>query len=299
MTEIKKQNAFVFYVRTLAYTLIALALRAAVLAPLACLFLFEGWKRGLAVLCPVLAVLVVLPLRASFAQAMMKNPRAFSLDTAFSFANYGEKLKLGLLSVLRVVLWGIPMALLLAGAYYCYTMVDALTIFQTINDLGNGCAQFLKLSTANNFMLGVGVVGAALGLGVAVWMWGVMRGSANRYIWADAISNDRIPRAEIRRRLKGRRLAQLGVAIVNLILWIPFLLAVGCALKGAVSDASTMLMMAITTGELPKLDLVNAALPVAAAFALLYLPLLPLRRWNAAAFAARKPRVKAEKKAEA
>ena len=299
MTEIKKQNAFVFYVRTLVYTLIALALRAAVLAPLACLFVCEGWQRWLAVLCPVLAVLVILPQRASFAQAMMKNPRSFSFDTAFSFSNYGEKLKVGLLSVLRAVLWGIPMALLLAGAYYCYTMVDALTIFQTINDLGNTCAQLLKLSTANNFMLGVGVVGAALGLGMVIWLWGVMRGSANRYIWADAIRTDRIPRAEIRRRLKGRRLAQLGVAIVNLILWVPFLLTIGCALKGAVSDASTMLMMAITTGILPKLDLVNAAMPVAAAFAVLYLPLLPLRRWNTAAFAARKPRVKAEKKAEA
>lgn len=299
MTENKKQNAFVFYVRTLAYTLIALALRAAVLAPLACLFVFEGWKRGLAVLCPVLAVLVVLPLRASFAQAMMKTPRSFSFDTAFSFANYGEKLKLGLLSVLRVVLWGIPMALLLAGAYYCYTMVDALTIFQTINDLGNGCAGLFGLSTANNFMLGVGAVGAVLGLGVVIWLWGVMRGSANRYLWAEAIRTGCSPRTEIRRLLKGRRLAQLGAAIVNLMLWIPFLLTIGCALKGAVSDASTMLMMAITAGVLPKLDLVNAALPVAAAFALLYLPLLPLRRWNTAAFAARKPRAKAEKKAEA
>ena len=299
MTEIKKQNAFVFYVRMLAYTLIALALRAAVLAPLACLFVCEGWMRALAALCPALAVLVVLPLRASFAQAMMQKPRSFSFDTAFSFANYGQKLRLGLLSVLRVILWSIPMALLLAGAYYCYTMVDALTIFQTINDLGNNCAQLLKLSTVNNFLLGVGVVGAALGLGALVWMWGVMRGSANRYIWAEAISTDRIPRAEIRRRLHGRRLAQLGVAIVNLILWLPFLMTVGCALKGAVSDASTLLMMAITTGELPKLDLISAAVPVAGAFALLYLPLLPLRRWNTAAFAARKPRVKMEKKAEA
>ncbi len=299
MTEVKKQNAFVFYVRVLAYTLIALALRAAALAPLACLFVLEGWQRWLAVLCPVLAVLVVLPLRASFAQAMMRSPRFFSFDTAFSFANYGEKFRQGLLHAVRVVLWGIPMALLLAGAYWCYTMVDALTIFQTINDLGNACAQLLKLSTANNFMLGVGIVGAALGLGVVIWVWGIVRASANRYIWADAISTDRIPRAEIRRRIQGRRLRQLGVAIVNLLLLVPFLLTVGCALKGAVSDASTMLMMAITTGVLPKLDLVKAAMPAAAAFALLYLPLLPLRRWNTAAFAARKPRVKADKKVSA
>ena len=104
---------------------------------------------------------------------------------------------------------------------------------------------------------------------------------------------------EMRRRLQGRRLKQLGIAILNLILWIPFLYVSAGALKGAVSDASTMLMMAITTGQLPTADLVAAAVPVAGAFALLYLPLAPLRRWNTAAFAARKPRIKAEKKVAA
>jgi len=39
--------------------------------------------------------------------------------------------------------------------------------------------------------------------------------------------------------------------------------------------------------------------PVAGAFIALYLPLLPLRRWNTAAFAMRKPHVKAEKKVSA
>lgn len=299
MTEIKKQNAFVFYVRMLAYTLIALALRAVVAAPVACLFVFEDWKRILAVLCPVLAVLVVLPLRASFAQTMMSGTRHFGFDAAFSFDHYGQKLRQGLLHALHIALWGIPTALMAAGMYYCYTMVDALTIFQTINDLGNGCAQLLNLTTANNFMLGVGAVGAVLGLGVLIWLLGIARCSANRYLWAQAIRTNGNPRTEIRRRLKGRRLAQLGVAIVNLILWIPFLLVSACALKNAFSDASTMLMMAITTGVLPKLDLISTVMPVAAAFVLLYLPLLPLRRWNTAAFAARKPRVKAEKKAEA
>lgn len=299
MTENKKQNAFVFYVRMLAYTLMALVLRALTLAPVACLFVFEGWQRWLAVLCPVLAVFVMLPLRASFAQAMMRKPRFFSFDDAFSFANYGEKLKQGILHAVRVVLWGIPMALLLAGTYYCYTAVDALTIFQTINELGNTCAQLLKMSTVNNFMLGAGAVGAVLALGVVVWLWGVVRCSANRYIWAEAISTDRIPRAEIRRRLDGRRLRQLGTAIINLILWIPFLMVIGCALKNTLSDVSTLLMMAITTGVLPKTDLMSAAAPVALAFVGLYLPLLPLRRWNTAAFAAGKPRAKAEKKAAA
>ena len=92
---------------------------------------------------------------------------------------------------------------------------------------------------------------------------------------------------------------QLGIALINLALLVPFLCVVGCAFKNTVSDVSTLLMMAITTGTLPKLDLVSAVAPVVAAFAGLYLPLLPLRRWLVAAFAARKPHVKAEKKVAA
>lgn len=294
MTANGKQNAFVFYLRTLVYTLMALALRLIAAAPLACLVLFEGWQRWLAVLCPVLMIFVVLPLRYSFAHAMTEQPRRFSFDTAFSFSRYGEKLKEGLLHALHVIKWGIPMAALLAGAYYCYTAVDALTMFQTVNELGNGCAQLFGLSTANNFMLGVGVVGAVLGLGVVIWLWSVVRNSAGRYLWAISAN-----RAEMRSRLKGRRIMQLCVAVVNLILWIPFLYASICAVKGALSDVSTMLMMAITTGSLPKTDLISAAVPVALAFVGLYLPLLPLRRWNTAAFAMRKPRVKADKKVSA
>lgn len=316
MTANGKQNAFVFYVRTLIYTLMALGLRLIAAAPLTCLFVFDDWKRWLAALCPVMVILGLLPLRYSFAQAMTAKPRHFSFDTAFSFSHYGEKLREALIHDLHVIKWGIPLAIMLAAAGYAYTQVDALTLFQTINDLGNFCGEALAkaagwlagltgadsvavVTNANNFMLGVMAVAAVFGLGVLIWLWGAVRNSASRYIWAVAASTDRVPHAEMRRRLQGRRLKQLGLAILNLILWIPFLYVSAGALKGAVSDASTMIMMAITTGQLPTADLVAAAVPVAGAFALLYLPLVPLRRWNTAAFAARKPRIKAEKKVSA
>lgn len=299
MTETKKQNAFVFYIRLLAYALIALMLRAAMLAPLACLFACEGWQRGLAIWSPLMAVFVVLPLRCSFAQAMVQKDRSFCFGTAFSFADYGKKLVQGLLHVLHVIKWGIPMAALLGGAYYCYTAVDALTIFQTINDLGNSCADLFGLSTENNFMLGIGAIGAVLGVGVLIWTWGAVRNSASRFIWALTFGTDANPRTEMRRCLKGRRMRQMCVSLINLMLLVPFLWASACALKGTLSDASTLLMMAITTGTLPKLDLIGAVLPVAVSFAGLYLPLLPLRRWNTAAFAMRSYCAKAEKKVSA
>ena len=80
------------------------------------------------------------------------------------------------------------------------------------------------------------------------------------------------------------RFAQLGVAIINLILFMPFVLVAVLTLKGVVSDVSTVLMMAITTGKLPAMDLAGAVIPLAAAFFGLYLTLLPVRRWLTARF---------------
>lgn len=312
----KKQNALVFYVRTLLYMLVALVLRVIAFAPLACLVLFDKgqWQQWLWLLCPVMVVFGVLPLRYSFAQAMTAQPRRFSFDAAFSFSHYGEKLKESLLHALHVIKWGIPLAVLLALGYYWYSEVDYLELYQAVDELGNTCAQLIVGAanwlaglagaeffavTANNFMLGVGAVLAVLGLGVLIWIWGAVRNSAGRYIWAVAARTDRVPRAEMRRRLQGRRLRQLGVALVNLILWIPFLYVAANAARTAVSDLSTLLMMAIAAGELPTAELASIAAPVAGAFAALYLPLLPLRRWNTAAFAARNRRIKADKKVSA
>lgn len=295
MTD-QKQNAFVLYVRTLAYTLLALALRLAALAPLCFLWAFDGRLSVLAALCPLLWVFVILPLRWSFAQAITRKPRCFRFGDAFNLSRYGEKLGQGLLHALHVLVWGIPMAALLAGAVYCYTEVDALTLFNTINDLGNRCAQVLGLSTANNFMLGVGAVGSAGALGVLIWAWGVVRNSATRYLWA-ALEQPR--RAQLRRCLRGGRLRQLGVGLINLVLLLPFLYMATCALKTAVSDGSTMLMMAIASGTLPEISLTQLATPLAVAFAALYLPLLPLRRWNTAAFALRRVHAVTDEKVSA
>lgn len=67
---------------------------------------------------------------------------------------------------------------------------------------------------------------------------------AARYVWAYANRNDHSPRKELRRRLRGRRLAQLGVSLINLVLWIPFAIVAVTAVKGAVSGAAEALMAA-------------------------------------------------------
>ena len=79
-----KHNPLTFYLRMLLYMLWRLLLRLLALAPLACLFVFPAGSplKLLALLCPVLLVLLVLPLRYSFAEAMVRRDgRAISALT--------------------------------------------------------------------------------------------------------------------------------------------------------------------------------------------------------------------------
>ena len=73
-----KQNPFVFYLCMLAYMVLALLVRVIAFAPLYCLTL-EGGLKWIALLCPVLLVFFVLPLRYSFAEAVVptRNGRFF------------------------------------------------------------------------------------------------------------------------------------------------------------------------------------------------------------------------------
>lgn len=292
-----KQNALMMYLRMLGYTLLALLVRTAALLPLVCLFVLEGSARWLAVLCPLMMVFAVLPLRYSFAQAMTdaKTQRCFSFARAFTLEHYGEKLTESLLYALHVIKWGIPLFAMFGYAYYCYSQVDALTLYESVANLGKwwqntACAIVNvfganAVPAANAFMDGVMALALILLAGIAVWVYGAVRNSASRYLWAQATLEDRDPRVEIRRRLRGRRWLQLLAGLANLLLWIPFVVCLASAAKTAVSDLSTMLMMAITTGYLPTDELVKLIVPTVLSFVLLYLPLVPVRRWITCSFA--------------
>ena len=294
----EKQSPVVFYLWVLLYMLCALVIRVAAFLPLLAL-VKEGAVRYAALLCPALLVFVVLPLRYSFAEALVQEngQRRFCLAKAFNFEHYGEKLTESILHALRVLLWGIPVAALGVYAMYWYNEVDALTLLQSITGLGAWWAS-LRVSVGNFFggdavvpvntmMDGMFVIAMVVVLAVLIWLYGAVRNSASRYSWVLATRNDRAPRKELRRRLIGRRWKQLGVAVINLLLWVPFVVVLALTLKSAVSDLSTMLMMAITTGKLPAMDLAGVVLPLAAAFFGLYMTLLPVRRMLTAAFVVR------------
>lgn len=302
-TNANKENPFLFYLSTLLYMFTALLIRVAVFAPLAVLFLCESGSplRYLALLTPLLLLFLVLPLRFSFAEALIaaKDRKPFLFGTAFNFRRYGEKLSESVLHLLRVLLWGIPLAAMLVFAYFYQADTDAFTLLNSLSTLGKNVtaiygavANFFiglfggeALLFAGGTMEGIFCLLAVLGLGVAVLLYGAVRNSAYRYLWVVASAHERNPRTDARRRLRGRRWAQLLIAFINLVLWLPFLVLAASTLKPVVSDLSTMLMTAIVAGSMPAIDLMSMFLPLMLIFLGLYLTLLPVRRVITAVFA--------------
>ncbi|MEG0491828.1 MAG: hypothetical protein RR696_01365 [Clostridia bacterium] len=303
---VMKNNPLTFYVRTLLYMLLALSLRLIAFAPLVCLFVFPAGStlRYLALLCPLLLIFVLLPLRYSMAEALVQKPgaRRFSFDTALSLSHYGEKLTESLLHALNVIKWGIPLFLMLGYALYCFREIDLATLLGAISSIGANLTAFW-CAIANFFITlfgsinvlkpagGIGegmlVIAAILGIGVAVWIYGAMRNSVNRYCWVLATQHERSPRVETRRAMRGRRFLQLLAGLLNLVLWMPFVWSVASVLKSVLSGVSMQLMMMLTQHKLPLIDMTAVLLPLMLAFAFLYLPLLPIRRFVTAAFAVR------------
>lgn len=302
MTQsVKKQNPLLFYLQMLVYMVLALVIRVIAFAPLACLFVFDAGSpmKWLALLCPVLLVFVVLPLRYSFAEAAVGNG-GFCFAKAFSFGHYGEKLTESLKHALHVIKWGIPLAALGVYGYYLYNEVDALTLLTSVTEIGKGfnglCCSVYNFfggifgaepmaPSMNTMMDGLLVVGGVIALVVLIWLYGAVRHSGDRYLWVVATRLDRDPKTETRRRLIGRRFGQLLIAVINLILWIPFVYVTVGILKNTVSDLSTMLMMAVASGSLPSIDLAASVWPLVGCFAGLYMPILPIRRWLTLAYA--------------
>lgn len=303
-----RQNPLTFYLRTLLYMFMALVMRLVAVAPLVALLLFpEGsYWRWLALLCPVLLIFFILPQRFSFAQALVQpaHERRFSFDKATSVSMYGAKLGEALVHALNIFKWGIPLLLMLGGCYYCIQYIDAITLTKAIEAIGQGVVS-VSFAVANFFltilgktqlvangglMEGVYAVCAALGLGVLILLWGVVRNSAFRYIWAAAKRDGLRPRTEARRRLSGRRWKQLGVALINLILWAPALFIVFTSVKSMVSDLSQAAFNYVATKTFVLPDLTGALRPLLYAFLACYMPLLPVRRILTAYFATKRLR---------
>ena len=308
ITKQRRQNPLTFYLRTLLYMFMALVMRLVAFLPLGALLLFPAGSpfRWAAVLCPVLLIFFILPLRFSFAQALVQpaRDRRFSFDVATGVSGYGEKLAESLLHALHIIKWGIPLGAMLGAIYYFYNNTDMITVMKGLSEMGAGVvtgwsavANFFigifggaKMVPNGGIMEGLYTIGVVLAIGVLILLWGAVRNSAYRFVWASATRAEKNPHAEARRRLRGRRWKQLGVALLNLILWAPALFVVATTLKEVAGGMSEALYGFIATKKLSMPELSNALYPLLFAFVVCYMPLLPVRRMLTAFFATRTPR---------
>ena len=274
-------------------------------APLLAIFLFaEGSSlRYLALLCPVLVVFrhaaAALQLRAGDGGPQSWQRRS-TFSTAFSPSLYGEKVAEGLLFALHVIKWAVPLAAACGVLYYLYNDTEAFTLIKGITDFGvaitavwNGFLNFFagifggaKSVTEGGIVEGLFAICAIVGACCLFLCWGIVRNSAYRYIWAEATELDKNPRFEARRSLRGRRFQQLGVALINLLLLLPVLIALYVLIdpKQTIETLSTQYADALVS----QTALPAVAVPygkLAFVFFVCFLPLLPLRRMITAYFA--------------
>ena len=293
------QNPLVYYLITLLYALLMSLIYAASFAPLLALFLFDGESSlgYLALLCPLLLILIVLPLRFSFAQALTGryHHAAFSLREAFNFSLYGEKVAEGVVYILHLIKWALPLAATGGTLYYLYLNTEVFALIKGITDFGTAATAVwngvLSFFGAKDLLPGGITEGlfAILGIVVACMLfllWGVVRNSAYRYLWAEATELDKNPRYEARRSLRGRRFKQLGAALINLALLMPALIALYriIAPKETIEQLANQYAEALVSqAALPAIVIPYGELTIV--FFALFLPLLPIRRMITAYFA--------------
>jgi len=297
------QSPLVFYLYTLLSVFITSLLLAVSLAPLLALFLFDAGSswRYLALLSPLLLMFLLLPLRFSFAQAVTDryHQKPFSLKTAFSLSLYGEKTAEGLLYALHIIKWMVPLLTAFGILYYFYMETEVFQLIKGLTDFGTAMAALWN--SFLNFFAGIfggsvdavpggiadGFIAVLVILGVCLLfvIWGIVRNSAYRYLWAESTELDKNPRYEARRSLRGRRMKQLGIALINLALLAPAIVLL-CYLiqpKQAIETLSTQLADAIIAETPPTITIPYAKLAIV--FFVSYLPLVPLRRIITAHFA--------------
>lgn len=243
------------------------------LAPL--LFLSVPQAAPLAWLCPVLFVLLVLPMRQNAAQALasLLDGTSYPLLQVVSFQDYGRKLLCSLRQGLWLVVWGLPCLAVTVGMSMAYNgLVDAFTLMRFFMDLGGG--KFTR-----GLLVGFGVYA----LTVVVLLVGMAFLSWRRH--GDA---RRLPGSAVR----GYRLRLLAVNLAGALTYVPFLVAVALIGRGYVSQLVAA-VSGLATGSVTLPPLTDNLYLVGIAFLVLLCPLLPPKALIPAVFARALPSKKA------
>lgn len=193
-------------------------LRIIVLAP--ALYAFKT-QSNLLLLCSISAVLylfVVVPLRASFAQAMESagRTRKFDPKRCFSYQQYAEKLGFQCKQGLKLIPWALPMIAVWIGVYCANEYLDFVSNSRYIRNLGEAI-----FGVEAGVVEGGYIVLLLFFLTVLLFIWGIVRNSADRYLRMSPIRYAIKPDAEIRRCLIKQRGKQFLFAVLNFLLLLP------------------------------------------------------------------------------
>ncbi|MDO4483642.1 MAG: hypothetical protein Q4C54_04200 [Clostridia bacterium] len=231
------------------------------LAPL--LFLLNPATRLLALLCPVLFVLLVLPMRQNAAMIMRDLQK---YDTVYvrgliSVKDYGCKLRCGLMGIVCMLPW---MLLFIASTgllYYVYSAnpeqggMDVFAVMRLVRQIGGG-------STVTGVKYVVLMYLATLLPVLAGFAF--HSGTRHAYALGD------------RKIIKGHRGGVVAVWLLGLVTVVPFIAVAGAAGFTYVQELMKALSNIMGGLSLPKPD--GKLYIIVAAFVLLLLPLVPLKQ---------------------
>jgi len=252
------------YADLLAGSLILIAVRLIALCPLMGLLAPRTSPlRYLAVLTPFAIVLGIFPLRASMAEAMADFMAGgkFCTKKLVSFARYGEKMKNALSHALLVLLWALPLIAALGSLVFAFMgggEVDAFTALRFVGGIG--------ALIGGSFMEGILLLVLGVILLALPMCYGLCRLSSCRHLWAIGAPMS---------AMNGARLRQVGLGVVNALLLIPLFALIAWVGKDIVK-------VFLDTFSLPSM--IQYVYIIVIGVAVLYLPLLPLRKLSVACF---------------
>lgn len=240
-----------------------IALRLMALCPLMTLLApANSGLKYLALLTPALWILLVWPLRFSLAEALEEFMAGGKFCNAklLSLSNYGLKMKNALSHALIVLMWALPLIAALGYLYFAFVGGGELDAFTALRHLGS-IGSFI----GGSFIEGVLLLIVAIILLSLPMFYGLCRLSANRHLWAAGADG-----------FNGSRVQQLCLGLWNTLMLLPFFVAIAWV-------GWDIINVFLDTFGLP--DMTQYIYLLAGAAAVLYLPLMPLRKLSTAVFA--------------
>jgi hypothetical protein len=287
---------FSTYFRMVGYVFIVLVIRLIALCPLLLLWVIPvGWSiKWLSILCPILIIILVLPMRFSFARAMMTAAQSgsFSIWRALRLTQYRRKMHASLCHALYIFCWGFPFLFLLGWLYYIIAFMDVFAAIRIFTTFGEGVVSvlfaiadfFIRIFAGNTvrwaggFAEGLYAVSGIAILALLLFLWGIWRCSVYRYLWAIGSSKTKNSQIKISSVLRGYRWKQFMRGAYNIILWLPTLFFLLLIVLSIYEQIAELITTYINTNTIPSISFPKGVVFLGVIGLFVHLLILPVRR---------------------